>query len=294
MAAIYRILNVVTDEVYFGSARNPKKRKWEHWNELKKGTHHCIALQTAWGEYGPDAFEFEILEEVVDAEKLLAVEDTYLVQHAGQAHCYNTALSSMQPPSVQPDTIAKIRATTLRNWAEDPASHPRFGRKHSEATKELISRNRKGKMAGENHYRYGKTLSAEVRAKIGAAQKGVKKAPRTLTEEGRAKIRAAAAAGHYASFAGKKHTKEARELMSKQVFCVTENRMFPSLTSVLKHFDMSMPTLRRALKEGKPVGSGKAAGYIFRYGGLTQAQLRKIFTDANKPIPTILDTPNPV
>jgi group I intron endonuclease len=268
MAVIYKILNVVTDDVYFGSARNPKKRRWEHWNDLKKGTHHCTALQTAWNEYGSDAFEFEILENVEDESQLLRIEDTYLIQHAGQPHCYNTALSSMQPPSNTPETIEKIRATMLNKWAEHPASHPRLGRKHSEETKAKISLNRKGKMVGDQHYRYGKTLSEEVRKKIGDTQRGVPKGERVLTEEGRAKIKEAAALGRYSSFKGKKHTKETKLRMSKRVICITDNLEFPSLTEVLTHYGIQMPTLRRALKGQKPITKGKLTGYWFAYMGV--------------------------
>lgn len=184
MAVIYRILNVVTDHIYIGSARNPKKRKWEHWNDLKKGTHHCAALQTAWNEYGPDAFEFEILEEVLDEGSLLSIEDTYLFRHAGQPNCYNTALSSVQPPSVQPSTIQKIRETSLRKWAQNPSSHPRLGKTHSEETKAKIS---ESKRRNPSRPWLGKTRSEETKAKIGAAQKGVPKKPRSYSPEGLAR-----------------------------------------------------------------------------------------------------------
>lgn len=181
MAAIYRILNVATDCVYIGSARNPKKRRWEHWNDLKKRTHHCAALQAAWDEYGEDAFEFEVLEEVENDSDLLRIEDTYLARFAGLPTCYNTALSSMQPPSVQPETIEKIRETSLRKWAENPASHPRLGKRHTEETKARISAS---KRLNPSTPWLGKSRSEETKAKISAAQKGKPKGPRTYTPEG--------------------------------------------------------------------------------------------------------------
>lgn len=189
MAVIYRIVNVVTDEVYIGSARNPKKRRWEHWTDLKKGQHHCVALQAAWDQFSEDAFEFEILEEVADETDLLRVEDTYLVRFAGSAGCYNTALSSMQPPSVQPVTIEKIRQTMLRKWKENPELHPRLGRAHTDETKAKISAS---KRANPTTYWAGKTRSEETRQKISDAQKGVPKGSRTYTPEGLAKIQAVA------------------------------------------------------------------------------------------------------
>lgn len=288
MAAIYRILNVVTDDFYIGSARNPKKRRWEHWNDLKLGGHHCTALQTAWNKFGSDAFEFEILEDGIEEENLLRVEDTYLVQHAGQPHCYNTALSSMQPPSVQPETIEKIRASTLRNWANNPESHPRLGRKHTEETKAKI---RAAKLANPVRPWLGKSRDEVTRKKIGDAQRGVKKAPRVISAEGRAKIRAAAAAGHYASFKGRKHKEESKAKMRKTVFAKPDGIMFPSLTSVLAYYGLKMPTLRRALQTGLPISKGPLAGYQFSYGGVGALVTTTDLEIIRKRVPDLVDTP---
>lgn len=189
MGVIYKIQNVVTDDIYIGSAVKPKRRKWEHWTMLKKGTHHCKKLQEAWDEFGEDAFEFIELE-TVDDDKLLTIEDTYLVVNAGQPHCYNTALSSLLPSTTQLEVRAKISNTLKEGYSTGEYPHPRTGKGHSEETRALISQNRKGKMAGEGHYRYGKTVSDEVRKKIGDTQRGVKKGPRVYTEEGLQKARA--------------------------------------------------------------------------------------------------------
>jgi group I intron endonuclease len=182
MAHIYRILNVVTDQFYIGSAVKFKRRRWEHWDALKKNAHHCVKLQEAWNEYGADAFEFEVLEEVSDADAL-RIEDTYLAQHAGTAACYNTATTTMQPPSVSNDTREKIRAAMLRLYA-DPANHPRAGKTHSEETKAKISASKRANPATPWQ---GKHRSEETKAKISAAQKGVPKAPRTFTPDGLAR-----------------------------------------------------------------------------------------------------------
>jgi group I intron endonuclease len=287
MAAVYRILNVVTDDFYIGSTRNPKKRRWEHWNDLKLGKHHCAAMQAAWSEFGPDAFEFEILEDGVAEENLLRIEDAYLVQHAGQPYCYNTALSSMQPPAIRPETIEKIRASTLRNWAGNPGAHPRLGRKHTEETKAKI---RAAKLANPVRPWLGKTRDAATRKKIGDAQRGVKKAPRVVSEEGMAKIRAAAAAGRYASFKGRRHKEESKAKLRKTVFAMPDGIMFPSLTSVLAYYGLKMPTLRRALMTGLPISRGPLSGYQFSYGGVgavvTSADLRLIRIR----VPDLIDT----
>lgn len=182
MAHIYRIFNVVTEHFYIGSALKFKRRRWEHLDDLKKGKHHCAGLQAAWDEYGPDAFEFEILEEVPDVEAL-AVEDTYLSKYAGTEVCYNTALTTLSPVSSAPDVRLKIQQSMLRLY-QNPANHPRTGKQHTEETKAKIS---EAKLANPTRYWANKSRSEETRKKIGDTQRGVSKGARTYTPEGLAR-----------------------------------------------------------------------------------------------------------
>jgi hypothetical protein len=64
---------------------------------------------------------------------------------------------------------------------------------------------------------------------------------------------------------GKTHTEEAKEKMRKKVLEQTSGQMFDSLTAVLTHYQMTMPTLRRALLSGKPISKGKFVGCVFVY-----------------------------
>ncbi len=263
---VYKIVNLATDGYYIGSAVKFNRRKWEHINMLKQGLHHCQKLQAAFSLYGLDAFEFHVLQEVEDETRLLQVEDMYLGQCAADPNCYNTSFTTTSPPSYTEETRRAI-AATLRERFKDPTAHPRYGKSHTDETKAKISETRTGKMAGEKHYRFGQTLSAEVREKIGAAQRGVKKGPRVLTEEGRAKIRAAAEAGHYANFAGKRHTDAAKAKMSQQVIATdpsgTETR-YSSITALRAATGLLPPTVNRALKTGAPLVKGKFRGWSFR------------------------------
>lgn len=186
MAAIYKITCVATDDFYIGSAVKPKRRRWEHWDALKKKTHHCSALQAAWNIYGEDAFEFELIEEVEDESLLLSIEDMYLVQYAGTPQCYNTALSTQIPSSTQKEVRIKISESLKDHYAAN--QHPRQGKKHTPETLAKIAANRIPPKGGK-HYRYGKTVSEEIRKKIGDTQRGVKKAPRTFTPEGLERVR---------------------------------------------------------------------------------------------------------
>lgn len=279
---IYKIINVVNNKFYVGSTTNKKVRFRQHRNLLRGNRHHCKHLQASWNKYGEDKFEFVVVEIVSEGMSLQQVEDIYLLQHVGQPMCYNSGYSSdapwrNAPPQATPN-FGKVMAQQQKEkisealkefYAADYFNHPRVGKKHTEETKLKIKQNR-APTAGENHYRYGKTLSDETKAKIGAAQRGKPKAEgRKVSEEGLLKIRENIESGRsHKHWLGRKHTEEAKEKMSKTVFVMPDGILFPSLTAVLSHYGMKMPTLRRALVSGKHLTKGRLAGYSFRYGGV--------------------------
>jgi group I intron endonuclease len=243
MAVIYRITNMANGKYYIGSAESFARREWQHRYDLRRGVHKNPRLQAAWNKYGPDMFVFEVLEEIPEGRNTFDVENTYLMKCVGQPDCYN----------VNTDAIGMRTGIVL-----------------SDESKQKISKSRKGKHAGDKHYRYGQTVAPEVREKIGAKQRGKPKAPgRTVSEEGRAKIRANIEAGRsHKHWTGRKHTEEAKAKLSKAVFVMPDGLMFPSLTAVLQKYEIKMPTLRRALQSGKPITKGKLKGYSFKYGGV--------------------------
>lgn len=279
---IYKIINVVNNKFYVGSTTNKKVRFRQHRKLLRGNRHHCKHLQASWNKYGEDKFEFVVVEIVSEGMSLQQVEDIYLLQHVGQPMCYNSGYSSdapwrNAPPQATPN-FGKVMAQQQKEkisealkefYAADYFNHPRVGKKHTEETKLKIKQNRVP-TAGENHYRYGKTLSDETKAKIGAAQRGKPKVEgRKVSEEGLLKIRENIESGRsHKHWLGRKHTDEAKEKMSKTVFVMPDGILFPSLTAVLSHYGMKMPTLRRALVSGKHLTKGRLAGYSFRYGGI--------------------------
>jgi group I intron endonuclease len=240
MAVIYRITNMANGKYYIGSADSFARREWQHKYDLKRGVHKNPRLQAAWNKYGEEMFVFEVLEEIPEGGNQLQVEDGYLKKCVGQPDCYN----------INPS-----------------AELSRLGIVLTQEVKENISAGRKGKHAGEDHYRYGKTVSEEVRQKIGMAQKGKpKSAGRKVSEEGRAKIRANIEAGRsHMHWLGRKHTEEAKAKLRKPILVMPDNRVFPSLTDVLQHYGLKMPTLRRALLSGRELQKGPLKGYVFRY-----------------------------
>lgn len=240
MAVIYRITNMANSKFYIGSAESFARREWQHKYYLKRNTHKNPHLQASWNKHGEEMFVFEVVEQIPEGEDQLLWEDKWLRQYVGNADCYN---------------VNRL------------ATAPRLGIVLSESAKENISEGRKGKAAGENHYRYGQTISDEVRQKIGDTQRGKPKGPgRKVSEAGKAKIRANIEAGRsHMHWLGRTHTEEAKQKMRKRVLEQTSGQIFDSLTAVLTHYQMTMPTLRRALVAGKPITKGKFTGLVFVY-----------------------------
>lgn len=240
MAVIYRITNMANGKFYIGSAESFARREWQHKYALRRNEHKNPRLQASWNKHGEEMFVFEVIEEVPEGRNAFDIENTYLHKFVGQDDCYN----------VNTDAVGM-----------------RTGIPHTEQSKAKVSASRKGKAAGAEHYRYGQTVSDEVRQKIGDTQRGKPKGPgRKVSEEGRAKIRANIEAGRsHMHWLGRTHTEEAKQKMRKKVLERTSGQIFDSLTAVLAHYQMTMPTLRRALVSGKPIGKGKFAGLVFVY-----------------------------
>jgi group I intron endonuclease len=240
MAVIYRITNMANGKFYIGSAESFARREWQHKYALRRNEHKNPRLQAAWNKYGEEMFVFEVIEEIAPDRNAFDVENTYLHKVVGKEDCYN----------INTDAIGM-----------------RTGIAHTEASKAKVSASRKGKAAGEDHYRYGQTISDEVRQKIGDTQRGKPKGPgRKVSEAGKAKIRANIEAGRsHMHWLGRTHTEEAKQKLRKQVLEQTSGQIFDSLTAVLTHYQMTMPTLRRALVAGKPITKGKFVGLVFVY-----------------------------
>lgn len=67
-AGIYGIFNRDTGRVYVGMTANVQTRWQQHRHALRFGRHTCTQLQADWQHYGPDGFEFRMIEVCDDGE----------------------------------------------------------------------------------------------------------------------------------------------------------------------------------------------------------------------------------
>jgi group I intron endonuclease len=269
---IYKIINLVNDKFYVGSTINKKVRFRQHRRFLRQNRHHCKHLQAAWNLYGESKFTFEVVEFVDISLDLAAVEDTYLAEHVGKAHCYNSGYSSRAPWRGAPahvtpnygNTMSQEQKTVLSNYTKQQwlNADPRTGARHSEETKAKISTKVQAALA---EGRGGKFIpSEETRRKMSEALKGNQCArgyKRTQKEIEAIRERTK---GNQ-NWLGKSHSEESKLKMSKGVFEVTTGVQFQSLTAVLKNYSMTMPTLRRALISDAPITKGRYKGLHFKY-----------------------------
>lgn len=149
---VYRITCNANGRVYIGSSLSVRKRFWEHRGALRSGRHHSLLLQRAWNKYGESAFSFEPL----------------LYCSPGSRHFYEQRLidgfdAANPKVGMNRDPVAKCR----------PPTSSFKGRRHSDATKLLISSRRKGATPhnkGMPSPMRGVPRSDEVRAKISATK----------------------------------------------------------------------------------------------------------------------------
>jgi group I intron endonuclease len=263
---IYKIRNVINDHYYVGSTVDSRKRFWAHRKALRLGNHDCIHLQRAWNKYGEDCFKFEIVEQLNTKEELYPAEQKWLDEHFGKDYCYNVAAHADSPMrDASPEIRAKLAEKT-KAWLERDG-HPRQGVNLTAEERSKCAPHSSPK--GENHYRYGKTVSEETRKKIGDTQRGKPKAPgRKVSAEGMAKIRAAAEAGHYDHWTGRNHTEESKLKMSKAIVVVYPDgasMLYNSITELRNDTGLKPTTINRALKSEKPISKGEFAGWEFFY-----------------------------
>lgn len=105
MQGIYEIRNTVTGDCYIGSSRNIGKRWYGHKNQLQRGKHPSKQLQRDWNTYGETAFQFTVLEELVDESLLLAREQYHIQQTSAtynQAPIVSTVVRSRKRPALKP------------------------------------------------------------------------------------------------------------------------------------------------------------------------------------------------
>lgn len=235
MRCIYKIINVINNKFYVGSAVDYEKRKTRHLWRLRRGDHANKHLQAAWLKYGEKAFVFAVVEEVSLDRDLLAAENVWLKAHVGKDYCYNIGTDATAP---------------TQGWTGE--KNPMWGKTfvHTDAAKARIGQASKARVQSDEEKEKrratmrGKPQPAHVRAKISA----------TLSGEGN-------------FWYGKKRPDHGAKV-SKAVEVRDVNGVattYPSIQALREALNIKPPTANRALKSGKPLTRGPLKGWVFKY-----------------------------
>ena len=235
MRCIYKIINVVNNKFYVGSAVNYEKRKARHLWRLRRGDHANKHLQAAWAKYGAQAFVFAVVEEVAPDNDLLAAENVWLKEHVGKEYCYNIATDATAPTR---GCFGEKNPMWGKTFSQTADAKVRIG---AAAKARVQSEEEKEK---RRETMRGKPQSAEVRAKISA----------TLSGEGNF------------WFGKKRPDHGAKVSRAVQVWdSKGSTEIFPSIQALRDALDLKPPTVNRALKSGQPLTRGPIKGWVFKY-----------------------------
>jgi group I intron endonuclease len=182
VSGIYKIYCKENDKTYIGQSCDISRRFAEHKKRLKsqKMKHNCVYLENAWNLYGPDAFEFSIIEECSN-DKLNEREQHYFDLY-GKEKLFNIALCAEAPGrgrKVSEETKQKLRELNTGK------NNPNYGKKISEEHKKILSESKKG----EKHWHYGRPCTEEEKLKNSLSHRGDKTHLAKLTWEQIRKIR---------------------------------------------------------------------------------------------------------
>jgi group I intron endonuclease len=232
---IYKIINVINNKFYVGSAVNFEKRKARHLWRLRRGDHANKYLQAAWAKYGEQAFVFAVVQEVADSEDLLAAENVWLYEHVGKDYCYNIATDATAPQTGMSGEKNAMWGKTFSH-TEDAKARIRAASKARVQSEEEKAKRRQTMK--------GHSVPTSTRAKISA----------TLSGEGN-------------FWYGKKRTDHGAKV-SKAVV-VTDpsgnSKEYASISILREEMKLKPPTVNRALKSGQPLVRGPYKGWSFKY-----------------------------
>lgn len=162
-SGIYEIVNLVNGKRYVGSAVDLRRRKTDHFKNLRGGRHCNRHLQSSWHKHGESRFRFQVLFRCEPCD-LIAHEQRLLDSLRPEYNICRTAGSCLGvkrspesiakrvakfPKSFGPETRRKVGEASRRSWA-----NPRFRAKRAKSHAEAM-------------------LRADVRAKKSEASKRV-------------------------------------------------------------------------------------------------------------------------
>ena len=140
VTCIYKIVNIINNKMYVGSAINFRKRKNLHLKNLRDNKHHSKYLQSSYNKHGVENFEFCIIE-LCDRNKILEREQYYIDALKPQYNVCKSVEKSRLGLKSSPEHIAKIvAANTGKPKSKEHRERLRIARIGSKLTEDQKQR----------------------------------------------------------------------------------------------------------------------------------------------------------
>jgi len=216
ICSIYIIKNKINNKPYCGQTWCGTETRFNrHIKEAKYGSNDCPRLYNAIRKYGEINFYIEFIGQCYDQKTADCLEDSVIEIYDSIKNGYNLRGGG-----------SRGKYSDEEKQKRSGENNPMFGRHHTDETKKRISESRKGKrkgyknteetkkkmsdakrgkcrpkemidkISGENHYMFGKHLTAETKKKISETKKKRKEA------------------GYGGPMLGKHHTEETKKKIS--------------------------------------------------------------------------------
>lgn len=174
---IYKIINIINQKCYTGSAINFSSRWAKHKKDLLQNKHHSKHLQRAWNKYGKTNFKFEVVEFIEKIENkiefkkyLLEREQYYIDLFDSYNNGYNEcpiAGSRLGSKATEETKLKQHNSLKGRIFSEDHRKKLSESAKSREISEETIEKFRK-RMTGVK-------LSEETKLKMSESRTGLKR-----------------------------------------------------------------------------------------------------------------------
>lgn len=226
---LYKHTNMFNKKVYIGITKQPLHRRWRNGKGYKNNPHFYRAIQ----KYGWDNFQHQLIFQNLTAKEAENLESIIIQYYKSNQRDfgYNIEGGGNINKTVSDETRAKMR----RNHADFRGKNSVwFGKKHTEETKNKISKYRKenGLSFGEKNPMYGKR-------------------------------------GEKSPLFGRKHTEESKQKMREalknkngiKIICLNNNEIYCSIRLAGRKLGLSPSSITKNCK-----GQIKSVnGFIFKY-----------------------------
>lgn len=98
MQYVYRIYSACNNRSYIGITCDLRRRKREHFGDLKAGKHHNAHLQNAYNQYGSQAFTWYVVESINDDADIKSREKYWIAHFDSYANGYNLTQGGDEQP----------------------------------------------------------------------------------------------------------------------------------------------------------------------------------------------------